>query len=509
MVRAFGGNVAKCVRIAQILTKELPAFSIGATNLQSIEIFGIHNLLLEITLKHHPGQHQSDQVDSPSGKLNDLLVKGEFVGFPTYHLLFDWLLAKEESLEISCNQGKHTELVRVIKTNWDLTCEIKPTVDTDHEHVLDRLVSAFYRSGLLMSREWEPVAKKLSQFDDVVIGVDTNLLIDAVLSEQLLNSLTLVDVMEYVHTPNWMFIVIPSAVMHEIERASNYREYGYLSRRGRLGFRALQEILELKQSADWMGVSVVISGGANLGLDTKAEINSLRGEMQRESTRIHALLKRALAKLQQVEPSQNQSSSSALGVVLENSDQLTAAFESMREPASLKSASGDMVIRDQFKSFLRQIEFHKGGVFFLTADKTNAALAQTEGLFSIYYKAPAWRAYNPSNVGLPTFPYRLSSSGSAGYITAPVPLGKILYELAVEFGAIRITWGDRKRGLDLLCDRKGESLDHWLFKDLIIRDRAWLGSLMHEYHQDGGLSLFEIKSKWGEICQRLTTPQNR
>ena len=43
-----------------------------------------------------------------------------------------------------------------------------------------------------------------------------------------------------------------------------------------------------------------------------------------------------------------------------------------------KLSTGDMIIRDQFKQFLRQIDFHKG-MYFLTSDKSNAALAQTEG----------------------------------------------------------------------------------------------------------------------------------
>src|SRR5207247_4976048 len=56
-------------------------------------------------------------------------------------------------------------------------------------------------------------------------------------------------------------------------------------------------------------------------------------------------------------------------------------------PDGLTIVNADSMIRDQFKSFLRGIDFRKG-VFFLTMDKTNASLAAAEGLSSLRVQYP-------------------------------------------------------------------------------------------------------------------------
>jgi hypothetical protein len=270
------------VRIAQILSTEFEGLSVSSTWLQPVEIFRIKNLLLGITLKYHGAHNKKGEVYTNRDYIDKLYVQNHFVSFPIYHLLFDALLSEENKLEIFCNAtGK--KLIDIFKSDWEMYCQLNEATKKS-EDILDDLTFAFYRSGLLMSRDWEKVANNISQFDDIIVGVDTNILMDAGLSEQLLSSLTLVDVIEYVHTPNWMLIIVPSAVIHEIEQASNSRdEQGRLTHRGCRGFRALQEILELGQSADWMGINLMISGGANPSLDTRVGLRTLRDELYRES----------------------------------------------------------------------------------------------------------------------------------------------------------------------------------------------------------------------------------
>src|SRR5262249_10885659 len=136
--------------------------------------------------------------------------------------------------------------------------------------------AVYYRSGLTLSPNWHLVANALSQFDDVIIGVDTNILMQAVLSEQIMSSLFLVDPRAYVHTPNWVLIVIPNAVIHELEQMGNSRDsVGLLKENGRIAFRALEEILELHRSADLSGVSLTVVGAANPVMDTSVEVRGL------------------------------------------------------------------------------------------------------------------------------------------------------------------------------------------------------------------------------------------
>jgi hypothetical protein len=158
-------------------------------------------------------------------------------------------------------------------------------------------------------------------------------------------------------------------------------------------------------------------------------------------------------------------------------------------------SSGDMMIRAQYKEFLRQIDFHKG-VFFLTADKGNAAMARAEGLHAIYYKAP-----HGDVVRAPHEPQTIPCQSSSGPIRLDVPIGKLLYELAVQFLAIRVEWGQHQ-GVTLQSDGKGESLDHWLMRELRI-DRGDVRKLLDIYGRIGKIELSRVSSVWSEIMERL------
>ncbi len=242
--------------------------------------------------------------------------------------------------------------------------------------------------------------------------------------------------------------------MHELEQAANSRDdKGFLKFQGRMGFRALQEILELDLSADLTGISLTIVGEANPVLDTRVELRGLREDFSMRAT------KQALPRL------------------------------------APKISSGDTIIRDQFKHFLRQMDFHKG-VYFLTSDKTNAALAKTEGLHSVYYKTPPWYKAK-EEVKLPGIPCK----PGPGQITIAVPLGKLIYELAVQFGRIKVGWDTEET--EIACDGKGESLDRWILKDLRIKDYE-LKKLLRNYESTGKFPLDHVKKMWNDLSERLT-----
>jgi hypothetical protein len=318
--------------------------------------------------------------------------------------------------------------------------------------ILDDLTAAFYRCGLVLSRDWEKLAGKLSQFDDIILGVDTNILLDCALTAHLLDSFALVSPENYIHTPNWLLLVIPNAVMHEVEQQANSRdERGALIYWGRRGYRALEEILELDRSRDLAGLSLLLVGEANPTLDTRIELQGIREDFKKT---VAPPVQRGLYQ---------------------------------------KSSTGDTIIRDQFKSFLRQIGFHKG-IFFLTGDKSNAALAEAEGLHSIYYAPPSWHILLEGRISPPTLQYQPE------LITISVPFSKLIYELAVQFGVIQLSWEGGK--IDIKCDDRGESLDPWINRDLIIRDRD-LESLLQNYNAVGKFSLSYIDKEWKSLGEKL------
>ena len=130
-----------------------------------------------------------------------------------------------------------------------------------------------------------------------------------------------------------------------------------------------------------------------------------------------------------------------------------------------------------FKGFLKQIDFHKG-IYFLTADKTNAALSRAEGLHPIYFKPVT----TPSKV----------LSSLCQKINIHVALGKLIYELAVEFGEIFLTCGNTE--ISIQCDIKGKSLDTWLKRELRINN---ISCLIKNYK--GIYDFEEITKVWDEL----------
>jgi DNA-binding protein/cold shock CspA family protein len=455
IIRAIGENINKAVELAHILFNF--NINIESTELEEKELMGNKVPCLKIVMKLL-GEDKVKGAHTVSSGFDG------FVEFPVYHLLLDSLLCMKGKLSIFTDDNEDVLLTMVSKTDdYGIKCSIRYSLLLDRRR-LDQLESALYRCGLLVSPKWSEVAKNISQHDDIILGLDTDIIMDAVVSEQFLSSLSLTDLMEYVHTPNWLLIVVPAAVMHEIEINANSRDEGRLTLKGRLGYRALQEIFELESNLNLPGVSLIITGEANPILDTRVERQGLRSDifhMKSEEKKQETIMK------------------------------------SLRV---LRMSSGDMIIRDQFKQFLRQISFHKG-VYFLTADKSNAALARTEGLNSIYYKKPRL---------IPHFPRRDEEEfelkppeiplDSGERITIDVPLGKLVYELAVQFGSIKIRWDGGE--IRVKCDMKGESLDRWVFRDLFI-DKEDLQKLLENYENTGKFLLSRIISVWNRVSRHL------
>jgi DNA-binding protein Alba len=471
---AIGRNISRGVEVVQILTTTGYNIEISSMDIKTIEVdYQGKYSCLEVTLKCDNKAGGSDKISMKRDS-----SKRDFIEYPIYHLLIDSLLHTSDQLDILRFDG--SKLININKSGWEFECRVDRTLnvrpDDESNAFNSKLAEAYYRCGLLVSPVWEKVAKKLSDTDDIIIGVDTCMLYDAALTEQLLNSLSIIGSRKHFHTPNWLLIVVPSAVMQELERSANIRDNkGFLGFAGRMGFRALQEILELNRAKDLSGISLIIVGESNPVLDTRLELQALR-------TDLFYNIQNMFRRVQK----------------LEADDKKVRDDERSIQSSGIKLSTGDMIIRDQFKQFLRQIDFHKG-MYFLTSDKSNAALAQTEGLQSIYYtKPPAYlikesaeRPIRPKRIR-----YKVSNRKQSGEIIFGVPLGKLIYELAVGFGTINVRYNNEE--IKIRCDGKGESLDYWLFKDLMIRHED-LQKLLNNYEKVGKFSLDKIKDLWDDI----------
>ncbi len=461
-IRAIGGSVSKGVEISRILNKKFD-LTIGESQIQSHQMTfkekeGMNYLVNTSGLKINMAL-ETQKKNSAQTRFE--LPRSKFIDFPIYHLLFDWQLAQHEMLEILISdKGRDISLAKILDKNGKFIC--KRTVDkAKHKEFFNGLSNSLYRSGMILPRNWHKIAKKLSEFDDVILGIDTNILYNCTISEHLLPAISLIDPKDFVHTPNWILFVVPSAVMHELEEAANIRENNALKLGGRMGFRALQEIIELGQSSDIPGISIIIVGEANPILDTRVELQGLRKDFaKREMSRSRTEEGRKRA---------------------------------IRFTRSLKTSSGDMIIRDQFKEFLKQINFHKG-TYFLTADKSNTALARTEGLHPIYFPFP-FKHYEDHA----EFKSNYMRTRGGEEIDISVPLGRLIYEIAVQFGTIKVKWADKEISID--CDKKGETLDNWIYRCLQIGRKDFNTLLPEDY--TGVFDLNTVEKIWNNLAENF------
>jgi len=226
ILRAIGGNIAKGVEIAQILNNELD-IKINNSKVGSLLIGDTNVSYIDITLK-------SEEKFKSFSNSKFSFPPNSFIDYPVYNLLLDWWLFKHKQLKLYTYNN--ILLVTIFEENGVMKC-IKEKI-TDEKIFYD-VKNALYRAGFLLPANWIEIAQKISEFDDVIFGVDTNVLYNCTITEHLLPSLSFIDPKEYVHTPNWILFVIPSAVMHELEESANIRDNGFLQFEGRMGYRVL------------------------------------------------------------------------------------------------------------------------------------------------------------------------------------------------------------------------------------------------------------------------------
>lgn len=442
---AVGSCISKAANVAQILEGGFDTLTRGA----SIGRFRRnHSLFTSSTISLRYSGLQG-AVGQEKGSLG-LTPDAHFVAFPLYHLILDHLLAVSSELEIGVRDEK--PLLRIKPTFNSFLCSIvEPHAGDEWKRrstQSDDLAAAFYRAGLVLSARWEEVATRLGQSDDVVLGLDTNILLNCAVTQQLLDAFPFTCHSDYVQSPNWILLVVPSTVMHEIEQRTNSRdENGGLTDSGRIGYRALQEILELHQSKDISGLSLLIAGETDPVLDARVELRGLREDFFKKNA--------------------------------------PPGIQTMR-----KGSAGDTWIRDQFKSFLRHLNFHKAA-YFLSADKSNCALGQAEGLRSLYFPPASDKSFPPS-LSPPKVLYEENE------LEVAVPLGKLIYELAVQFGTISVAWGKNRVWLN--CDRRGDSLEHWVNRELRV-NQADIAKMVDAYRATAAVSLSKVESEWKGIMK--------
>lgn len=131
-----------------------------------------------------------------------------------------------------------------------------------------RVQDSFLRTGIARHTNLTEIMERLRMQDDVIIGLDTNVLWDC-----LMTSVLLEEIYEEPF-PNWILIAVPKLVMAETENAANNTFGGSHPRAGkpvytgRIGQRALQEIMDIREpNPDRPGIAMITVGEINQGAD--------------------------------------------------------------------------------------------------------------------------------------------------------------------------------------------------------------------------------------------------
>src|SRR6058998_3643404 len=182
--------------------------------------------------------------------------------------------------------------------------------------------------------------------------------------------------------------------MKELENAANMKKGIRLSHAGRRGYRALQEITTLKGTEGYQGLSVLVVGPTN-------------------PEQLHL------------------------------------------SPDGLTIVNADSMIRDQFKAFLRGIDFRKGDELAMPKEES-------------------------------------------------VLLARLVYELAIEFGTVRLTWEDHgPHHLDLEGAWTWKSMEHWEAWQLRVSD---LDPSIHKAlnrYVDGSFDPRRFVREWQKLTEIL------
>lgn len=200
-----------------------------------------------------------------------------------------------------------------------------------------RLKDTFLRAGISSHPNIEEVMGRLREQDDVIIGIDTNVLWDCLFTSYLLEEI-------YAEPfPNWILIAIPRLVMAETENAANSKikggdhpRLGWPTYNGRVGHRALQETMEIRErDPDRPGLAMMSVGDMGSGA---RDINQANWRL-------------------------------------------------------------DSMIRNQFQMFLDDINFHKG-TFFLSQDRVNVMMSGTEGSQGLYLQKPELESFDSGTISI-------------------------------------------------------------------------------------------------------------
>ena len=148
------------------------------------------------------------------------------LSFPACELLMRYMLNENSKLTVETEakdeNGLNVEITIAHNASTDLCIDCSLVKGK----LPEEFCNSMSRSAIILSPDWHTVAGRLGEFDDIILGIDTNIIYNCILSRQLIDGFALTSPDHHLHTPNWIMVVIPQSVMQELEYAANHRDFG-------------------------------------------------------------------------------------------------------------------------------------------------------------------------------------------------------------------------------------------------------------------------------------------
>ena len=424
-IRGIGANINKALTIAEILKKcfdwPMKIDYVSEDFYDDVDKIPVLSIKISVNISRYL-QNETFDLSRTKELINDHIII-----YPLYQILFDWIINKSNSINISRNISRQNQenYVAKININNNLISIIKG--DIEDNNIIESIGDAIFRSGLCRYNDIKENLKKISSYDDVIVCLDTCALFDCTFSRYVLPVLSTYGFKKFYTKPNWVLLVIPQAVIQELEVAANQKESnGLPTPYARVAFRALQELFFLSRGAELSGVSLIITGN----------------------------------------PSEH---------------------------------AGDIVIRHQFKEFIKNLGFYKG-IYFLSEDRTNAAISWAEGIESIFIK---------KNNLISTFKKgdSIVENKIKEHIFS-VPIGTILYETMISLGTIKISWAENdsqklQKEILLQEDAFGDRVDRWLNEPMRLAGKAYSDIVEYIKKSYKGIKIEKILECWNEVLRLI------
>ena len=145
------------------------------------------------------------------------------------------------------------------------------------------MVDALMRSALLKP-DLNKFRLQISQWDDVIFGLDTNIFYSCTITSSILDNLLKIPSGDFIDTPDWMTFVFSKVGMGEIENRAGH-SHNPTNRRQCL--RAIQEIMMINRSKDLEGITLFLTGSIPPEIDySNSTTNTIRDSTIREHFRL-------------------------------------------------------------------------------------------------------------------------------------------------------------------------------------------------------------------------------